>query len=424
MNILLGIIFLMIIIGTIRFISNIGNSSSQNDDYNRFEEHQARLNRILESNSISLVEKTLSELEQSPPGSVSSDVPVDDSVSDDIFELRDHLQDLKEDEWYSKADDCLQTIIDNYESIIGHGLESFQDVELLFQARSTCLRNLKKYYRMDPSRYGLSVDLHQYMKDWFESEYDSCMDSYELFESRLSKYTDPMKPVLFRKKKLFKILEEYFDCPEAVKRVDFFKTPFNGYSEKEIKCCYRTMLKKNQIVEIKKGNRVYVSLSDNELEKRGKRIHPEGSDGMPLGVKDIKKITSSIPDKYQGGTFPHFSEHSDRTEERRWYGLAGHHLEMFRKYYRILNDDHPGEFDGDLLLLMKNKCIDEWQSYFAIDLQEYQIFIYLKRYMRFWMGNEYDPCMEEHYALERKLLKQVQKMRPEQVRQQDLQSNL
>lgn len=398
----------------ISFITVIHNAIHENAHNDCYEKDEKKVLHAMDSTSISTIESTITDLEQSRSEVFQNARAIYD---DDLSMLRERLEEIREEEWEKRAETCLGILSDNYESIIGRGMENFRDVEQLFQAEILCLRNWKRYNKIDPQAFNLSINHNQYMREWFGEVYDSCMDTYEQLQHKLSEYTDPMKPVLYRKKKLFKILGNYIESLESIKRIDFFKTDFAGYSEQEVKICYRAMIKKNIIVETKKGNRVYISLSDNELERRGKTVQYQNLDGKPLGVADLKRIVSGVQDKYQRDTFPHFPKHVDSTEEKKWNKAAGKHLELFRKYYLILTGDHPGEFDGDLLLKMKDKCIEEWQNYYCVDLGEYQMLVYPKQYLQFWMGNEYDPCMDGHDELERKLLKQVKQMRPEQVRQ-------
>ena len=53
-------------------------------------------------------------------------------------------------------------------------------------------------------------------------------------------------------------------------RTKLFSAVFNGFTQEEVKICYRALLKNNRLVEIKLGNRIFVTLSDKEHAKRDK----------------------------------------------------------------------------------------------------------------------------------------------------------
>lgn len=110
-------------------------------------------------------------------------------------------------------------------------------------------------------------------------------------------------------------------------------------------------------------------------------------------------------------------EHLHDLEEAKWEKKADKYLQEFSDCYFIITS---GEFDNfrdvDMLFKTKNRCIALWQKYFAIDLSEYETTIYPKRYLREWMGEDYDLCMESHDALEKKLSECVNTMRPEYKR--------
>lgn len=108
-------------------------------------------------------------------------------------------------------------------------------------------------------------------------------------------------------------------------------------------------------------------------------------------------------------------------EQAKWEKKADRYLQEFLDYYMMLEaGDFQSFQDVEQLFKAKKRCIDLWQRYYAINLEEYQTTIYPKRYMREWMGEDYDPCMESHDALEKKLSSIVDKMRPEYKRKQAL----
>lgn len=104
-----------------------------------------------------------------------------------------------------------------------------------------------------------------------------------------------------------------------------------------------------------------------------------------------------------------------------WEMRAEKHLQAFIDCYEMLiGRDFENFRDVEEFFRVKNRCISEWQKYFAVDVSEYSTRIYPKQYMREWLQERYDPCMESHEALEKKLSDYVSAMRPEQKRKNKL----
>lgn len=108
-------------------------------------------------------------------------------------------------------------------------------------------------------------------------------------------------------------------------------------------------------------------------------------------------------------------------EEDHWLRKAEKYLDSFSMCYELIMDGQMENFkDVEELFRLKKRCISAWQNYFSIDLTEYESTIYPKRYLREYMGELYDPCMESHEALEKKLSERIQIMRPEYKRKMQL----
>lgn len=111
------------------------------------------------------------------------------------------------------------------------------------------------------------------------------------------------------------------------------------------------------------------------------------------------------------------SEHLHDLEQEKWEKRADGYLQEFAdSYMAIVEGDFENFRNVDGLFRAKSRCIALWQKYYSIDLSEYETTIYPKRHMREWFGEDYDPCMESHEALEKKLSACVDKMRPEYKR--------
>ena len=92
--------------------------------------------------------------------------------------------------------------------------------------------------------------------------------------------------------------------------------------------------------------------------------------------------------------------HLSALEEDAYQRKADPKLQRFCDCYCSIRDEN---LDPQTLRQLKKRCVNLWQSFFAIPLEEYRTAIYPKSYLRAFLGDDYDPCMESHEALERKL---------------------
>ena len=108
-------------------------------------------------------------------------------------------------------------------------------------------------------------------------------------------------------------------------------------------------------------------------------------------------------------------------ETKNWQSKAYKHLESFSSYYDLIMNGSLDTFrDVDKLFSAKEKCLDSWHKYFAVELIDYKTTIYPKRHLREYTGDLYDPCMESSDALNKKLSDKIQTMRPEYIRKMNL----
>ena len=148
-------------------------------------------------------------------------------------------------------------------------------------------------------------------------------------------------------------------------------------------------------------------------------------------IKKVRESIESLDHEYskvrdiagQSGNYLYtedrsfLTEHLHDLEQEKWEKKADKYLQEFSDcYLTIVGGEFENFKDVDSLFKMEKRCISLWQKYYAIDLSEYETTIYPKRYLREWMGEDYDTCMECHEALEKKLSDCVDKMRPEYKR--------
>lgn len=243
--------------------------SREEESFKNYSKADDKCERASEGNSIKRLKENISNLEdayqQASPYFSSKQK---DAHMHNMNEYRENLRLLEEEKWQRKADKYLQDFEDCYDIIRSRELEDFRDVELLLKYEKKCIDSWQKYFAIDLTEYESTLYPKHYLKEYMGDDYDPCMESKQALEKKLSEYIGHMRPEYKRKRKLYKILVDYVSEVGSIKRSDLFKTVFDGYTSDEIKCCYRELIKKNRLVEIKLGNPYFVSLSDREAAKK------------------------------------------------------------------------------------------------------------------------------------------------------------
>lgn len=267
---MVNILIWLVIIG-ISFIILYAVAPYKQERVDSFYEAEDNCGKALDSSSAQYVKDSISELKTAYQvaapylPSISSQV-----YETDIEDLRDHLHDLEMDKWQRKADKYLQEFSDQYFCIVSQEFESFDDVELLFRTKTKCMNAWKKYFSLDLSQYETTICPKEYLKEWMDDDYDPCMESHDALEKKLSEYVEHMRPEYKRKTRLNKLIVNHVRECESIKRADLWKVNFEGFTKDEVRCCYRALIKKKRLVEIKMGDRFFVYLSDSELKKLSK----------------------------------------------------------------------------------------------------------------------------------------------------------
>lgn len=115
-------------------------------------------------------------------------------------------------------------------------------------------------------------------------------------------------------------------------------------------------------------------------------------------------------------------EEYETLEKDKWKEKADKALDEFIDMYMFIND--PDERDIEKAVHSKAKCISLWQSYFATIPGDTGIWYDAQGYMKEYLGDEYDPCMESHEALEKKLTQRVETLKPEYRRKMNLRKQI
>ena len=97
-------------------------------------------------------------------------------------------------------------------------------------------------------------------------------------------------------------------------------------------------------------------------------------------------------------------EHLADIEREHWEKRAEPHLQTFADDYEELRTQSLPPAEAQRI---KRECIREWQRYYGTSLDQYRTTIHPKQYFREWMAEDYDPCMDDHGKLDRRLDKYI-----------------
>lgn len=97
-----------------------------------------------------------------------------------------------------------------------------------------------------------------------------------------------------------------------------------------------------------------------------------------------------------------------------WHEKAGKILDQFIRTYIMITEHDFKEVDK--AYRSKNRCIGYWTKYFDSIPHDTGLRYDPKGFMKSYLGEDYDPCMEYRVDLEKKLNQCLEEMRPEYKR--------
>ena len=248
-----------------------------------------KVGRALDSNSRKHVKETLKEFEAAYQNSQDYLGYAGKSLHmTDKEDLQAHLKELEEEAWLKKAGKHSDAFAYNYEIVTCADLDNFKDVELIMKAKKKCLDEWQKYFAVDLSEYETTIYPKRYLRENMGEMYDPCMESRETLEKKLSECIQAARPEYRRKMRLYEDIVEYVSRHPDIPRSDLFRVKFSGATAEEVKHCYKELIKKNRLFEMKMGNRFFVSLSDKEKSK-----HPHSA----VDEEKVVSQTESVEDK-------------------------------------------------------------------------------------------------------------------------------
>ena len=176
---------------------------------------------------------------------------------------------METERWERKADKYLEKFYEAWIFVTtSDPADHFKEAEELMRAKKRCISAWQGYFGIDLEEYDTVVYPKRHLREYMADEYETCMESHDTLEKRLAKCVETARPEYRRKMKLYDHIVDYVRSVESIARADLLRHPFDGFIDDEVKCCYRELIKKNRLVEIKIGNKYFVSLSDKEKTKK------------------------------------------------------------------------------------------------------------------------------------------------------------
>lgn len=204
----------------------------------------------------------------------------------DIEDVRANVEDIALEKWQEKAEKILDEFIAAYVLITD---PTFANVEEAYRAKGKCIKKYDAYWEWtqrvhdENAAYFSKLNLWDEARNLFREQFcdnaepgDHAMlvwgmpgstSTRENIKKKLSECIRTMEPE-YRKKMTLesKIMQKIADHG-SIQRSILLKSSFEGFVDAEIKACYRGIVNKGRVVEVKQGRVYFVSLSDKEKRK-------------------------------------------------------------------------------------------------------------------------------------------------------------
>lgn len=185
--------------------------------------------------------------------------------------MKERAEDLEYDEWQTKADKILDRFLEKYYIVTK---PDFYDVDKAISAKKSCITLWQNYFETLEGRR-VFLNIKQHLRDYLDEYYDPCMESHAALEKHLNTCIEENRPEARRKTKLISQMISRVESEGSVPRNILLSASFDNCIPEEVKCCYRELIDKNRLAQIKIGNRYFVTLSDKEAARRSKRSLPD-----------------------------------------------------------------------------------------------------------------------------------------------------
>lgn len=197
---------------------------------------------------------------------------------DDIELIRCNAEMLATEKWASKAEQYVSKMIEAHSLIVDH---DFRNVEKAYASKAAFLKAYDSYFDWTRQCYEDNRGIWKDINLWDEAkkrirEALEGTESYIFWDNpmkisdsvrrqidcNLSKHIESMRPEYLRKIRLKDLILQRIAENGSVQRSLLLKSFFDGFTEAEVRACYRGIASEHSVIEVKQGNVYFVSMSD------------------------------------------------------------------------------------------------------------------------------------------------------------------
>ena len=202
-----------------------------------------------------------------------------------LNELRSNYITVLENDVDEKTEKYLSEFVDEF--VFLTEWMDFVDVDYVYKRKNSCLRNYDAYWEtvrkisdnaVSDERSLVWEKAKKNFIDAFTENSESSIrfgnedgmnkSVREQLVAEIDKCVETLKPEYKRKMKMYDDILSVVRSKESIKRADLLHTKIDNATEWEVSVCYKALVEKGRLVEMKLGNWYFVSLSDKESQKK------------------------------------------------------------------------------------------------------------------------------------------------------------
>lgn len=202
-----------------------------------------------------------------------------------LNELRSNYITVLENDVDEKTEKYLDGFIDDF--VLLTELMDFFDVDDAYKRKNSCLRNYDAYWETVSKISDNAVSDERSLvwekakKNFIDAFTENSQSNIHFWDengmnksvrqqlvAEIDKCVETLKPEYKRKMKIYDDILSVVRSKESIKRADLLRTKIDNATEEEVSVCYKVLVKKGKLFEMKLGNRYFVSLSDKESQKK------------------------------------------------------------------------------------------------------------------------------------------------------------
>lgn len=202
-----------------------------------------------------------------------------------LNELRSNYITVLENDVDEKTEKYLSEFVDEF--VFLTEWMDFVDVDYVYKRKNSCLRNYDAYWETvrkisdNAVINERSLVWEKAKKNFIDAFTENSQSNIHFWDengmnksvreqivAEIDKHVETLKPEYKRKMKIYDDILSVVRSKESIKRADLLHTKIDNATEEEVSVCYKALVKKGKLFEMKLGSRYFVSLSDKESQKK------------------------------------------------------------------------------------------------------------------------------------------------------------